>query len=75
MFSIIVLSTDYKPDATGVLMLLDVHQMVTVVCGGQESTGSPDKGVRPNPSMLAWVTNVSTSPNLYIVLVQTLGLV
>ena len=29
-FSIIVLSTDYKPDVTGVLMLLDVHQMVTV---------------------------------------------
>ena len=27
---------------------------------------SPDNGVRPNPFMLAWVTNVSTSPDLNI---------
>ena len=27
---------------------------------------SPNKGVRPSPFMLAWVTNVSTSPALYI---------
>ena len=27
---------------------------------------SPSEGVRPSPFMLAWVTNVSTSPDLYI---------
>jgi hypothetical protein len=25
-----------------------------------------DKEVRPNPLVLAWVTNVATSPDLYI---------
>ena len=27
---------------------------------------TPDKEVRPNSLVLAWVTNVSTSPDLYI---------
>ena len=27
---------------------------------------TPDKEVRPNPLVLAWVTNVWTSPDLYI---------
>ena len=37
--------------------------------GGMKPRRSPNKTVRPNPFsilMLAWVTNVSTSPDLYI---------
>ena len=34
--------------------------------GGMKPWRSPNKGVRPSPFMLAWVTNVSTSPDLYI---------
>ena len=34
--------------------------------GGIKPRRTPDKEVRLNPFMLAWVTNMSTSPNLYI---------
>ena len=34
--------------------------------GGILPHRAPDKGVRPNPFMLAWVTKVSTSPDLNI---------
>ena len=34
--------------------------------GGIKPRRTPDKEVRPNPLVLAWVTNVSTSPDLYI---------
>ena len=34
--------------------------------GGIKPRRSPSEGVRPSPFMLAWVTNVSTSPDLYI---------
>ena len=34
--------------------------------GGIKPRRSPSEWVRPSPFMLAWVTNVSTSPNLYI---------
>ena len=34
--------------------------------GGMYPPRAPDKGVRPNPFVLAWVTNVSTSPDLII---------
>ena len=45
--------------------------MVVITCfvfnrGGIYPRRSPDKGVRPNHSLLVWVTNVSTSPDLYI---------
>ena len=33
---------------------------------GVDALWSHVSGVRPNPLMLAWVTNVSTNPNLYI---------
>ena len=36
------------------------------VRGGIQPRRSPDKGVRQNPFMLAWVTNVSTNPELDI---------
>ena len=41
--------------------------------GGIQPRRSADKGVRPKPSMLVWVTNVSTSPNLYIVHQMSFG--
>ena len=34
--------------------------------GGIKPRRSPNKGVRPSTFMLAWVSNVSTSPDLYI---------
>ena len=34
--------------------------------GGIKPQWSPNKKVRPSPFMLAWVTNVSTRPDLYI---------
>ena len=33
---------------------------------GNKPRGTPDKEVRLNPLVLAWVTNVLTNPNLYI---------
>ena len=44
--------------------------------GGIKPRLSPKKGVKPRPFLLAWVTNVSTSPDLYIEFsASTLGLV
>ena len=45
--------------------------LTTQLCFGFNWEGiklqrSPNKGVRPSPFMLVWVTNMSTSPNLYI---------
>ena len=34
--------------------------------GGIKPWWTPDKEVRPDPLVLAWVTNVSTSPDLNI---------
>ena len=42
--------------------------------GGIYPRRAPDKEARPNPFMLAWVTNVLTSPDLYMELVTNLVL-
>ena len=50
-------------------------------CGGIKPRWTPDKEVRSDLLVLAWVTNMSTSPDLYIdisteyYIVHTLGLV
>ena len=49
--------------------------MVEISSGTPSLLGrAPDKEARPNPFMVAWVTNVLTSPDLYMELVTNLVL-
>ena len=51
-----------------IVQLLDFFSKMTIPIHFVSNRGqwAPDKGVRSNPLMIAWVTNVLTGPDLNI---------